>query len=86
MNIQGAVTAENGGVVIQSSVESRPMSIGGSDNAVAGINLTDAELANIVTAASGTITFGDTTRPATSLSSPPPRPPPQAPLRGFAGR
>ena len=60
MNVPGfRVTAEDGGVVIQSSVESRPMSIGGSDNAVAGINLTDAELANITTSSSGSITFGD---------------------------
>ncbi|HET6884554.1 MAG TPA: hypothetical protein VFI31_30650, partial [Pirellulales bacterium] len=47
-------------VTIQSSVESRPMQIGGSNNsAVSGINLTSAELSRIVTAASGAITFGD---------------------------
>ena len=41
-------------VTIQSSVESRPMSIGGSNNAaVAGINLTSAELARIATTSSG---------------------------------
>ncbi len=50
-------------VTIQSSVESRPMSIGGSNNsAVAGINLTSAELAQIVTSSSGTVTIGDSSQ------------------------
>jgi hypothetical protein len=35
------------------------MSIGGTKNAVNGINLTDAELAQIYTTPNGTITFGD---------------------------
>ncbi|HEY5315212.1 MAG TPA: BACON domain-containing carbohydrate-binding protein, partial [Pirellulales bacterium] len=49
-----------GGVVIQSTVESRPMSIGGTNNAaVAGINLTNAELAQIATISGGTLTIGD---------------------------
>ncbi len=49
-----------GGVVIQSSVESRPMQIGGANNAaVAGINLTSAELARIITTSTGTVTIGD---------------------------
>ncbi len=48
-------------VTIRSSLPSQPMSIGGTnDSAVAGINLTSAELATIVTAPTGTITFGDT--------------------------
>ena len=48
-------------VTIESSVESRPMEIGGTNNAaVAGINLTSAELTRIVTSSSGSITFGDT--------------------------
>ena len=38
------------------------MSIGGTNNAVAGINLTDAELAQIYTTASGTVTFGDSSQ------------------------
>ena len=61
MNLDGAVTAQagGGGVVIRSSAESRPMSLGGADNAVTGINLTDAELAEITTTATGTVTFGD---------------------------
>ncbi len=47
-------------VTIQSSVESRPMSIGGTNNAaVPGINLTSAELARIATTSAGTITIGD---------------------------
>ena len=46
-------------MTIQSSVESQPMSIGGANNAVAGINLTDAELARILTAPTGAITIGD---------------------------
>ena len=48
-----------GGVVIRSSLPTRPMSIGGTNNAVAGINLTNAELAQIYTTATGTVTFGD---------------------------
>ncbi len=52
-------TGQGGGVIIRSSVTSRPMSLGGDDAAVVGINLTDAELAQIVTLASGTVTFGD---------------------------
>ena len=47
-------------VTIQSSVESRPLSIGGANNAaVAGINLTSAELARLVTTSTGTVTIGD---------------------------
>ncbi len=47
-------------VTIQSSVESRPMLIGGTNsNPVAGINLTSAELARIFTTSTGTITIGD---------------------------
>ena len=38
------------------------MSIGGTNNAVTGINLTDAELAQIYTTASGTVTFGDSSQ------------------------
>lgn len=39
------------------------MSLGGTNNtAVAGINLTNAELARIVTTSHGTITFGDTSQ------------------------
>ncbi|HEX8912820.1 MAG TPA: autotransporter-associated beta strand repeat-containing protein, partial [Humisphaera sp.] len=44
---------------VRSSVASRPMSLGGTNAAVAGINLTDAELARIATTAAGTVTFGD---------------------------
>ena len=47
-------------VTIQSSVESRPMLVGGTNNsAVAGINLTSAELARIVTSFTATVTIGD---------------------------
>ena len=48
-----------GGVVIRSSSPSRPMSLGGTNSAVAGINLTDAELAQIGTTSAGTVTIGD---------------------------
>ena len=51
-----------GGVVIRSSLPTRPMSIGGTNNAVAGINLTDAELAQIYTTAGGTVTLGDSSQ------------------------
>jgi sugar lactone lactonase YvrE len=49
-------------VTIRSSLPSRPMSIGGGNNDVAGIDLTDVELACIETTASGTITIGDSTQ------------------------
>ncbi len=56
-----SITPTAGGVTIQSSVESRPMLIGGTNSSpVAGINLTSAELARIVTTANGTVTIGDT--------------------------
>ena len=48
-----------GGVVVRSSLPGRPMSLGGTNSAVAGINLTDAELAQIQTTATGTVTVGD---------------------------
>ena len=52
-----------GGVVIQSSVESRPMLIGGTNSSpVAGINLTSAELAQIYTTSTGTVTIGDSSQ------------------------
>ena len=38
------------------------MSLGGTNAAVAGINLTDAELAQIYTTAAGTLTVGDGTQ------------------------
>src|SRR5262249_54108580 len=62
LDIQGLVEAAGagGGIVIRSSAPNRAMSIGGADNAVSGINLTDSELAQLVTTSSGTITFGDT--------------------------
>ena len=55
-----AVTAagSGGGLVIRSSAATRPMSLGGG-TAVTGINLSDAELARITTAANGRIAFGD---------------------------
>ena len=47
-------------VTIQSSLESLPMRIGGTNNSgTAGIYLSAAELARIVTTPAGTITFGD---------------------------
>ena len=51
-----------GGVVIRSSLSTRPMNLGGAAGAVAGINLTDAELAQIQTTVPGTLTVGDTTQ------------------------
>jgi streptogramin lyase len=55
--------AATNAVTIQSSVESRSMSIGGTNgSAVAGINLTSAKLARIFTASSGTITVGDSSQ------------------------
>jgi adhesin/invasin len=48
-----------GTIVVRSSVESRPMNIGGAAGEVAGINLTDAELANISTGPHGGMVFGD---------------------------
>ncbi len=46
-NNPASVTA--GAVVLQSSLETQPMSVGGAANAVAGINLTPAELARLST-------------------------------------
>ena len=55
-----SITASASAIEIQSSVESRPMLVGGSNsNPVAGINLTTAELAQIETTAGGSITIGD---------------------------
>ena len=58
----GASIPTAAGVVIHSSLPTRPMSIGGANNAVNGINLTDAELAQICTTSSGTVTFGDSSQ------------------------
>lgn len=46
-------------VSVRSSVPTRPMNLGGADGAVAGINLTDAELASISAGPSSSIVFGD---------------------------
>ena len=54
-----------GGVMVLSSQSSNPMNIGGSpgnSNSVAGINLNNAELAQIVTTATGAVTFGDSSQ------------------------
>jgi hypothetical protein len=51
-----------GGVVIRSSLPSRPISLGGTGGAGAGISLAQAELAQIETTAAGTITFGDSSQ------------------------
>ena len=55
----GVSSPTAGGVLIRSSLPTRPMNLGGANDAVAGVNLTDAELAQLFTIASGTITFGD---------------------------
>src|SRR5204862_1052556 len=52
-------TAAGGGIIIQSSAPNRPINIGGAAGRVAGVNLTDIELAEIVTTPTGTITIGD---------------------------
>jgi uncharacterized repeat protein (TIGR03803 family) len=50
-------------VTIRSSTSSRPMGLGGTNNAaVVGINLTSAELARVFTTSSGSITFGDSSQ------------------------
>ena len=55
-----SITALAASVTIQSSVESRPMLIGGTNSSpVAGINLSSAELRQIVTTATGLVTIGD---------------------------
>jgi hypothetical protein len=61
MELRGGVsaTAAGAGVVIGSSLEDNPMSVGGSDAAVDGINLTDAELKRLTTTSTGSVTFGD---------------------------
>ena len=63
VSLFAAATPAAGGVVIQSSVESRPMLIGGTNSSpVAGINLTSAELAQIYTSSTGTVTVGDSSQ------------------------
>ena len=59
-----STTPVAGGVVIRSSLPTRPMSLGGTNNAVAGVNLTDAELAQIkpLPTLSGTVTVGDSSQ------------------------
>ena len=56
------IDASNGGVVIRSSLPSLPISLGGSSQTGGGISLTDAELAEIQTAPTGTVTFGDSSQ------------------------
>ena len=49
-----------GGVVIRSSLEDQPISLGGAAaNDAGGVDLTSAELAQIYTTADGTVTIGD---------------------------
>ncbi len=55
-----SATGAGGGVVVRTSQSALAMSIGGTNTAVTGVNLTDAELGQISTLASGRITFGDT--------------------------
>ena len=64
MTIAGLVDGvglNSSGVTIRTSVPSLPMSIGGLDTAVVGVNLTAAEVANIVTDG-GPVTFGDSSQ------------------------
>src|SRR4029077_8204552 len=57
------ILATTNQITIRSSVPSRPISLGGTNNgAVAGINLTSAELASIVTTSTGIITIGDSSQ------------------------
>ncbi len=49
-------------VMIRSSLSSRALSLGSTNNFVTGINLTDAELARILTTSSGTVTIGDSSQ------------------------
>ncbi len=64
MTISGSVSGVGltSGVSVRASVPSLPVSIGGLNNAVVGVNLTDSELANIITGSGGAVTFGDTTQ------------------------
>ena len=64
-----AITLTAGGVVIRASLPTLPIALGGS--AAGGIGLSSAELAQIYTTASGTVTIGDRPRPATSPSQAP---------------
>jgi YDG domain len=54
------ILATTNQITIRSSVPSRPISLGGTNNAaIAGINLTNTELAAIATTSTGRVTFGD---------------------------
>ena len=58
-SLLAAPVAANG-ITVRSSVPTRPMSLGGPNNAaVAGINLTNAELAAMTTLSTGGVDFGD---------------------------
>ena len=46
-------------VVIRSSLPTLPITLGGNGGAASGVDLTDAELAQIYTASTGTLTIGD---------------------------
>jgi autotransporter-associated beta strand protein len=48
-----------GAVIVRSSISTQSMSLGGTNDAVAGVNLTDAELSQIRTTSAGAITIGD---------------------------
>jgi sugar lactone lactonase YvrE len=68
-----------GGVVIRSSLPGRPILVGDTSNPVNGINISNADLADIRTTATSTLTFGDdsqtgditfrTARPATTAGA-----------------
>jgi autotransporter-associated beta strand protein len=62
-NVANVGNSSTNSVTIQSSVKSRPMQIGGSNNsAVNGINMISSKLARIVTSNTGTITIGDSSQ------------------------
>ena len=58
-------TPRSGGVVVRPARSSEPMSLGGSSTPASTLSLTNAELAQIFTTASGTVTIGDPTQTGT---------------------
>ena len=52
----------DGGVVIRSSLSDQPINLGSTQGAAGGIDLSNAELAQISTGATGTLTIGDSSQ------------------------
>ena len=59
VNEYAVIPCAAGGVAIRSSLPTLPISLGGTQSTGSGVNLTNAELAEIHTSPGGTVTIGD---------------------------